>query len=121
MTDQHRATPESWALMGEPLAENPTRPVPDCILELRARVEALEKAQRKAAMDELHAASANCRPATADSLVERVADVLTITPRKSDKQARAAIREVAQWLIEHYTPDTTDRPAGQMLLDEANW
>lgn len=119
MTDQHRATPKHWELIELAFGEGKNVGA-YCLLELRARVEVLEKAQRKAAMDELHAASANCRPATTDSLVERVADVLTITPRSSDKQARAAIREVAEWLIEHYTPDTTDRPAGQMLLDEAN-
>jgi hypothetical protein len=44
MTDQHRATPEQWANL-----EACTRTYPgqwgDCVLELRARIEALEAAQ----------------------------------------------------------------------------
>jgi hypothetical protein len=69
-----------------------------CLLELRARVEALE---REAAMTELRAASAEVRPAPASSLVERVAKGIgSASPwmHSHRDEARAAIREVAAWL-----------------------
>jgi hypothetical protein len=103
MTDQHRATPEQWELLqrqGQTLGSAESI----AILELRARIEALEAAQQdkldrlialdqEAAMAELRAASAEARPA--GGLVERVADVLG---HHGDGTARAAIREVATWL-----------------------
>lgn len=44
MTNQHRATPEQWhwKMMEELAPQNDRSPLPPCILELRARVEALE-------------------------------------------------------------------------------
>jgi hypothetical protein len=76
MSTPHKASAEQWSDAGAFASD--TRA---CLLELRARVEALE---REAAMNELRAASAEARPAPASSLVERV--------------DRAAIREVAAWL-----------------------
>jgi hypothetical protein len=121
MTDQHRATPEQWAKCEEDArlwsgAFN-------CILELRARVEALEadqleqaesnrfcvdaivrrvEALEAAQQDKLDRLIAQYRAASAEAqpaggLVERV--VIGILPGSVDGElttvARAAIREVA--------------------------
>jgi hypothetical protein len=100
MTDQHRATPEQWAHQDHWTREH--RSTASCLLELRARIEALEAAQQDKldrlialdaadptpdpAMTELRAGSAEAQPA---GLVERVAAAST---------ASAAICEVATWL-----------------------
>jgi hypothetical protein len=49
MTKQHRATPEQWTL----LAVTGTGCMSACILELRARIEALEAAQQPPHQDKL--------------------------------------------------------------------
>jgi hypothetical protein len=119
MTDQHRATPEQWthvAICAEMKQQVPWATAA-CLLELRARIEALEAAQQDkldrliamdaadptpdSAMAELRAASAEVRPA---GLVERVANALYDVPFDSRVEARAAIREVAKWLREQGTP-----------------
>ena len=100
MTDQHRATPEQWACQ-KAWADDYYS---SCILELRARVKALEAAQQDKldrlialdredptpdpAMPELHTASAEAQPG---GLVERV-------EIRAGGDGRAAIREVAAWL-----------------------
>jgi hypothetical protein len=94
MTDQHRATPEQWANL-----EACTRTYPgqwgDCVLELRARVEALE-----------------ARRPTVQELCQRVEalEAPQHHPRHRDPRAGLvyrvsaannapeAIREVAAWL-----------------------
>ena len=96
MSGQHRATPEQWAYAADRTGQNHFA----CILELRARVEALEATQHAhdgridaletahedAAMNELRAASAEARPG---GLVEQVA---------AANNAPEAIRAVAAWL-----------------------
>jgi hypothetical protein len=119
MTDQHRATPEQDR--ADPQAWKNV--VVECIrgssaaatiLELRARIEALEAAQQDKldrlialdaadptpdpAMTELRAASAEAQPG---GLVERVANAIYNVPHDSAAEARAAIREVAAWLREN--------------------
>jgi hypothetical protein len=42
MTDQHRATPEQWDIVDNEATDGPSDHIYSCILELRARVEALE-------------------------------------------------------------------------------
>jgi hypothetical protein len=110
MTDQHRATPEDWEYI-RLRAEDGVR-LPNCLLELRARVEALEAVQQDKldrlialdaadptpdpAMYELRAASAEARPA--GGLVERVAARIEYgIDAELDPEgiARATIREVA--------------------------
>ncbi len=113
MTNQHRATPEHpWAANPEDwqrLYENAHQGMEDssCILELRARVEALEKAQR-------------IRSGPEPPLVERVADAIageaTSAGIVDDRPARAAIREVAAWLNERdieaqNDPDCLEAPS----------
>ena len=109
MTDQHRATPEQWEVV-EICREEGKIPWPTAtaLLELRARIEALEAAQQdkldrlialdqEAAMAELRAASAEARPA--GGLVERVEEAIITGMVDGDRHAaRAAIREVAKWL-----------------------
>jgi len=126
MTDQHRATPEQWAM----IATGTGGCFSAALLELRARIEALEaapafrvletgeriqmnivqdKLDRLIALDredpapdpamtELRAASAEGRPA--GGLVERVANAISEgdEPDKWHPEARDAIREVAAWL-----------------------
>jgi hypothetical protein len=90
MTNQHRATPEQWAqqaLWVETYEDS------SCIMELRARIEALEAAQQK------------IRSAHESPLVERVADAIAAQATSAgivnDRPARAAILEVAAWMLEN--------------------
>jgi hypothetical protein len=135
MTDQHRATPEQWADCEE--GARLWSGAFDCILELRARIEALEAAQQDKldrlialdaadptpdpAMAELRAASAEVRPA--GGLVERVAGSIDSTvefnPDSYAPEARAAIREVAAWLSEH-TDDDASAYWAERLEQEAD-
>jgi hypothetical protein len=114
VTTPHRATPLQWRLVEEDDAQ-----APSCILELRARVEALEAAQHEQAeshrfcfyaivrrvealeapMTELRAASAEAQPA--GGLMERVRRTIRDNAPCSHSNARAAICEVAKWLREN--------------------
>jgi hypothetical protein len=152
-TEQYKATPEEWGSI-EMYAEDNVYDA--CILELRARVEALEgkyKTMRLATLEwgkdvdklkrwsdqhlkrimaleaaqqqpepideeendrRFHACMDAIENATPEqireaaglpersSLVERVADILCCDPDLHGK-ARAAIREVAAWLVEKYS------------------
>jgi hypothetical protein len=105
MTDQHRATPEQWASQKAWAVDDDDSA---CLIDLHARVEALEAAQqdkldRLIALDaaeptpdpatpESHPASPEVRPA--GGLVERVAGSIWKTCDLGI-EARAAIREVA--------------------------
>jgi hypothetical protein len=93
MSTPHRATPEQWEHVE--ICAGMKQQVPwataACLLELRARVEALEAAQNAPTTTE-H------RPG---GLAERVARVLRDAPHPLgdwSPEARAAIREVAAWL-----------------------
>jgi hypothetical protein len=87
MTDQHRATPEQWEKVEEWATRQTPLTLESCVIELRARVEALEAAQRPSPS-----------PAPADLLVERVQSAIDNAPPDTYREARAAIREVAAWL-----------------------
>jgi inactivated superfamily I helicase len=93
MTD-YKATPEQWADAGA--FASGTRA---CILELRARVEALEEAENDRRFEAAKVLIDKPAPALAGSLVERVRKALSYPP---GPYARAAIREVATWLRENY-------------------
>jgi nitrate reductase assembly molybdenum cofactor insertion protein NarJ len=93
MSTPHKATPDQWHNLHQYLK---LERIPDHIsimLELAARVEALEQA--KSIIDKP-------APAPASSLVERVADAIVTKATSAgivdDRPARAAIREVAAWL-----------------------
>ena len=97
----HKATPEQWALLrrqSEILGASDAT----AILEIRARVEALE-------------AAANPSAAPAVSLVDRVINAIAFEHEKTPEpryEARAAIREVAAWLREQ---DPEPGPVGKWL------
>lgn len=114
MTD-YKATPEQWAAIEK--AQAPVEVAPGAfvagkdhvlsviILELRARVEALEDSNWQQEV------RWNSKPTPKDrqirsSLVERVGNrmPLLLDGCVDDASARAAIREVAEWLRKQGTP-----------------
>lgn len=136
-TTPHKARTEVWAAV-ERFSRN-EMDIMNCVLELRARVEALE---REAAMNELRAVSAEVRPAPFDeaendrrfeqakaiinqpapapatSLVERVAEAMGPQTWAAEQAgelpygtARAAIREVATYIRQHNPFFELDTPA----------
>lgn len=95
MTD-YKATPEQWAAMERWALEMDN--ACSCIIELRARVEALE-ANAKPTPNDLPIRSST----EVDSLVERVRNAIASEYDPKDycwDEARAAIREVAAFLRE---------------------
>jgi len=167
MTD-YRATPEQWAQCEE-WVQNPVIGASDaCILELRARVEALEAVAHKhivetsanilalaSRVEALEAAerqaskvyqiskplkltpeqaqqvrdllAPNSKPTPnssqiRSSLVERVEGALMESVKEQGSMARAAIREVAAWLIDRRRDDDWLAPfeeLADLLLEEA--
>ena len=112
MSSKHRATHQQWRLIEDDDSQSAS-----CILELRARVEALESAASKRQHGE---AAERAEPGPAASLVERVASAIYDVPHDPKAAARAAIREVAEWLNERDTrvqfePDRLEPP----IVDEA--
>ena len=97
MTNQHRATDEQWhwKAIKKLLPENPRSPLPACLLELRDRIQQLEST-------ELAHAPAPAPSPQPSTLVERVAIAINAEPFDSNAEARAAIREVAEWLRSEY-------------------
>jgi hypothetical protein len=126
--EHYKATPEQWAEVegyGDPLDPSPIAGC-SCLLELRARVEALEAAQPKQITQEelakLIAQPARVVPlatASAGSLVKRVN--IAIDSAEYDEsehrwdEARAAIREVAAWMTGN--PDVYFPPALVFALE----
>jgi hypothetical protein len=135
MTDQHRATPEQWDYVDVWGVVHDCAPS-SCILELRARIEALEAAQQDKldrlialdaadptpdpAMAELRAVSAEAQPA--GGLVERVANAISEgdEPDKWHPEARDAIREVAKWLRDRYPKSPEAGAVAFNLCEEAD-
>ena len=95
MTKQHEATLEQWAYAETCATEDFAGYA--CILELRARVEALEAGQQPQ-QDKLDRLIAIDRDDPANSLVDRVQQ--SIDDHPFGEEARAAILEVAAWLKE---------------------
>lgn len=91
MSDHYRATPEQWETI-EKYADSISY---SCILELRARIGALEAAQQPNS-------SASLTSSPADLLIDRVAKAIYYAPGTKEgcgrSGARAAILEVAAWL-----------------------
>jgi hypothetical protein len=130
MTDE-KATPEQWADAGA--FASGTRA---CILELRARVKALEDDAMEQArsqefcldyiiqrLEKLEAAQQKIRSSPESPLVERVADAIAAQATSAgivnDRPARAAILEVAAWL--RTSTDLDHGPtAARFLVEEAN-
>ena len=110
MTKPHRATPDDWAYQ-EDWANRRVFSDRSCLLELRARVEALEAAQQPP-QDKLDRLIALDRDFT-NSLVERVADAIGaaddegLTNMTWSNHSRAAILDVAAWFrTERDSPET---------------
>ena len=89
-TTPHKARTEVWAAV-ERFSRN-EMDIMNCVLELRARVEALE---RKAAMNELRAASAEARPATGEPTDRELRELFWYRPKGLETEA-AALRRVYQ-------------------------
>ena len=105
MTKQHKATPEQWARQEELAAGSAML---TCLLELRARVEALEATQQPRAFTGEEVARIVAPRSPAGSLVERVVGIIGLDP-VGDGKARAAIREVAAALIDWWDSDEVAR------------
>ncbi len=95
----YRATPEQWANM-EKYGSNIDGGYAACILELRARVEALEaNAKPTSNLSQIRSSADE-----SETLVERVGSALCEATGDQfndwNEEARAAIREVAAWLRE---------------------
>ncbi len=128
MTDQHRATPEDWEYIR--LRAEDGVGLLNCILELRARVEALEArrptvqelCQRVEALEapQHTTPTPEARPA---GLVERVAEAMqpgTFDWSAYEDEARAAIREVAKWLRDRYPKSPEAGAVAFNLCQEAD-
>jgi hypothetical protein len=98
MTD-YKATPEQWENMKDCAADNFDDGYAACILELRAKVEALEA----------NSESPPNSPHIGSLLAKRVHLAIYTEYARSKGvghlEARAAIREVAAWLREKYDGD----------------
>jgi len=121
MTEQHRATDKQW--LSTSMASQNFAPA-SCLLELRDRIEALER-DRRAILDSssrlrvgLHESPAKPNhPAKPDSsLVDQVEDALDMARGDSEAKARAAIREVAAWMTSN--PDHHFPPALVFALEQ---
>ena len=102
-SEDYKATPEQWLLLERSGGVGLLAAESTCILELRARVQALEEAANDRRFEQAKAIIDKPAPAPAGSLVERVADALADEFQPSGTwhdEARAAIREVAAWLRE---------------------
>jgi hypothetical protein len=113
----HKATPKQWAETEAQVKDYPYA-TESCLLELRARVEALEAAQPDeeadivdyyAALSAQHQGRAvfhgNSKPTPnpsqiRSSLVSRVSKAICYAQQRDETGSRAAIREVAAWLRE---------------------
>jgi hypothetical protein len=114
MTKQHKATPDDWAQQ-EGWANRRVFSDSSCIIELRARIEALESTQQK------------IRSGPESPLVERVADAIAAQATSAgivnDRPARAAILEVAAALLDWWDSDEVARTgweAAKWLEQEAS-
>ena len=136
MTD-HKATPEQWDILHDWADSGCT--IENCLLELRARVEALTLAlkdeadcnnacvrniaERLSRLEGNHPARPDSSSAPAGSLVDRVAAALYAAPSTHEgwrSEARAAIREVAAWLREQEQCVGLGRAVAQWLEQEVN-
>jgi hypothetical protein len=94
-SEDYKATPEQWAFLEE-LADRSSDAESACIIDLRARVQALEEAENDRRFEQAKAIIDNPAPAPAGSLVERVVNAMDEEVGFSRYvEARAALREVA--------------------------
>jgi len=100
MDPNYRASEDHWRFIENWPGIHSEYPGASCLLELRARIEALEAAQQLA--DHIpDATKMVAPPAPADGLVKRVAKAMYDAPHPPGDwkpEARAAIRAVGEWL-----------------------
>jgi len=141
MTTEYRATPDQWAYQEHYAVENGDAA---CLLELRARVEAVEgkyETQRLATLEwgedidnhsrwiddqlkrieALEAAQHKIRSGPESPLVERVADAIAAEATSAgivnDRPARAAILEISKWLAAQSITITGQAWAEQLRIE----
>ena len=141
MSIEYRATPDQWAYQEHFAVEDGDAA---CLLELRARVEAVEgryETQRLATLEwgkdvdtykelidklfrrvwELEDSRNKIRSGPESPLVERVADAIAAEATSAgivnDRPARAAILEVAKWLAEQSITITGQAWAEQLRIE----
>jgi len=98
MTKPHKATPDQWGQIEQFVADCG---YDSCLLELRARIEALEEIENSRRFEQAKVLIDPSAPTPTSSLVERVAcaiEQVATDPNLYLHEARAAIREVAAWL-----------------------
>lgn len=114
MTTDYRATPDQWSYQEHYAVEDGDAA---CLLELRARVEALEADQWL----RQHAKPTPNDRQIRSSLVERVADAIAAEATSAgivnDRPARAAILEVAKWLAKQSITITGQAWAEQLKIE----
>ena len=103
---KHHATPDEWAQQANWAQKQFSSS--SCIVELLHRVEALEATQHA----HVSGPAADARQLT---LVERVVEAICEAPMGGRCEARAAIREVAEWLAQNGKGE-----AANLLDNEAN-
>ena len=113
MSNQHRASAQAWDNQKNRV-QRFDNPDSSCILELRARVEALEAAANDRQQDEDVERAIELDSAAL--LVDRVAKIIVHFAYSGDatRTARAAICEVATWI------DEQDELLADLLREQAN-
>lgn len=105
MTDQHRATPEQWEAAENEATDGPSGRIDSCLIELRARVEVLEKGQPQA-----WEAPPGIEPLLPRSqLATRITDAVKREPYGT-AGVRAVIYAVAGWLAERRQKANDEEP-----------
>ena len=117
MSTPHRATAEEWSQIEKYAATDLNDDYAICLLNIRARVEALEGAANYRQQDE--DVERALEPTPTGSLVERVRTAIVEhgDGETYRDEARAAIHEVAHWLRER--GGYPDAWMAQMLEQEA--
>ena len=99
MSTPHRATAEEWSQIEKYAATDLNDDYAICLLNIRARVEALEEAENDRRFEQAKAIINKPAPAPASSLVERVAISMAKPGRRTwDEMASDVLREAAAWL-----------------------
>jgi len=109
MTKPHKATPDQWGKIEQFVADCG---YDSCLLELRARIEALEEIENSRRFEQAKLLIDQSAPAPASSLVERVVDAITDASAAygtADEPARAAILATANWLDQQELHDAAKR------------
>ena len=100
MTDQHRATPEQWASQEQWASPPDSDPYALCLLELRARVEALEAAPAFRVLETGERIQMNIVQDKLDRLIALDREDPTPDPAMDELRAASAEAQPAGGLVE---------------------